>query len=654
MQRIKNTGKIIQMQLTWTLKVVIIWLACGLFCSAWAQSWHIEGLNISRLDKGSSIEIKEASWGAEIFKNIQYHCPQSLPLYPEHACHQARLSLLWQNQQWLLSPLNSKINLLQGDGWIQADLFDQQMEVNFQLSDDQLQLALNQLSLESLSAWLPDVINQSVSAEFTGPLVFDLLESKLQTQALTLSSIEGGYGDSFFVSNVAGALGLDVDVSSLSLQITSDITQGEALVGPVYVDFSQLPVNIQVNVGLNGADGWNIKLIVQHGAAAWADLRLTLSEQGLLQQAEFDLVVQDAHVINGKLLSSVLDLYGFKQSQMSGQFSLNMSYDGNQITQGKLGFSDFKFDNSLRKLAFESLNGVVEWHQSLVKQSNLTWRSLLLAGMPVGQSGVDFEFFSDDFRILGQPEWPVFDGSILIQNWHISQLFSEFIDMEISAEIMPISLALVTEKMGWPLMKGTLSGTIPEVIKKGPVIALKGGLDLNVFEGKMRVNQLSTERLFGVAPVIAGNVSFDALNLGQLTETFDFGRITGLLSGTVDDLRITNWKTDRLKAEIHTIEKKGIKQTISQQAIDHISSLGGIQGALSRTFLRFFDDFKYKKIKLSCVLHNAVCQIGGINNTSNQFTIVEGGGIPKINIVGFVREVDWDTFISRLLNANYE
>ena len=85
-----------------------------------------------------------------------------------------------------------------------------------------------------------------------------------------------------------------------------------------------------------------------------------------------------------------------------------------------------------------------------------------------------------------------------------------------------------------------------------------------------------------------------------------------------------------------------------------LPTVGGIKGAISKTFLRFFDDFRYKKIKLSCKLHNSVCEIGGIKNQDNQFVIVQGGGIPKINIVGYVRSINWEEFVRRLLNANYD
>ncbi|WP_218944292.1 hypothetical protein [Marinicella rhabdoformis] len=618
-----------------------------------AQPWQLKNLKIIQENGQTSLTVKRLSYDKESFLNLMYLCPGVVPIYPIHQCQGAALSFDWQTYHWQ-ADLNSQFDFNNGQGELQASLFNDQVALNLPLVSDSVTIDLNQMKLNALSEWLPDIVTEAVTGQFDGPAKLNLSDMNLSASGIEFTAIEGAYGEDFFISQLSGAFNFEASLSEIKLILDMEITKGEALIGSVYVNFSEFPVQIQAEIGLNGVDGWVATIQAKQSETLLTDLDLMLSEGGDVQSAALDFQVLNAKLFNRHILAAVLELYGFKQSEMEGQFSVNLAYDGHQITQGAVEFNAFYFENEIRKLLTNDLNGQINWLPNEMKPSQISWDSLLVAGMPVDQSQVSFEFWGDEFSITGQPEWPVFDGSIRIQDWHIGQLFSDSVNMEISAEIMPISLALVTEKMGWPLMKGSLSGKIPAVIKKGPVIELKGGLDLNVFEGKMRVNQLSTERLFGVAPVIAGDVAFETLNLGQLTETFDFGRITGLLSGKVDDLRITNWKADRLKAEIYTVEQKGIKQTISQQAIDHISSLGGIQGALSRTFLRFFDDFKYKQIKLSCVLQNSVCQIGGINNTAKQFTIVEGGGIPKINIVGFVREVDWDTFISRLLNANYE
>ncbi|MCF6301338.1 MAG: hypothetical protein L3J52_09520, partial [Proteobacteria bacterium] len=310
--------------------------------------------------------------------------------------------------------------------------------------------------------------------------------------------------------------------------------------------------------------------------------------------------------------------------------------------------------NKKRKLMVEDLNGVINWQISNhVEKSYLQWYGLLLEGMPIRQSGIEFKFFDEILTIIGQPILPVFDGSIELKQLHLQNIFSAEIDAQVEMLINPISLQLITEKLGWPEMHGQISGSIPSMVKKGSVINFLGGLDIQVFDGHLEIKNLSLERLFGVAPVIASDIVFTGFDLEKLTETYGFGKITGKLSGTVEKLRITNWETDRLAANIYTVKDKSVKQLISQQALDHISSLGGIKGAVSKSFLRFFNDFRYKKIAFSCVLHDSVCRIGGINNTEDQFVLVEGGGLPRINIVGFTRNIDWSEFINRLLYAEY-
>ena len=118
-------------------------------------------------------------------------------------------------------------------------------------------------------------------------------------------------------------------------------------------------------------------------------------------------------------------------------------------------------------------------------------------------------------------------------------------------------------------------------------------------------------------------------------------------------MRITNWKADRLNAYIESVKTKGVKQSISQRAIDNISSIGGIQGALSRSFLRFFDAFRYKRLGIGCKLRNSICEMKGLDTTSEKYQIVSGKGLPSINIFGYSKFIDWQVLLDRLFNANY-
>ncbi len=64
-----------------------------------------------------------------------------------------------------------------------------------------------------------------------------------------------------------------------------------------------------------------------------------------------------------------------------------------------------------------------------------------------------------------------------------------------------------------------------------------------------------------------------------------------------------------------------------------------------------FDDFGYRDIGISCRLRNGVCRMGGLRSQGNTFTIVDGAGLPRLDVVGFNRDVDWPVLIERLAAA---
>ncbi len=71
-------------------------------------------------------------------------------------------------------------------------------------------------------------------------------------------------------------------------------------------------------------------------------------------------------------------------------------------------------------------------------------------------------------------------------------------------------------------------------------------------------------------------------------------------------------------------------------------------GALSRSFLRVFDDFSYDRLGLSCRLENGVCEMGGVAPAKNGYYIVKGGGLPRIDVIGYQRRVNWPVLVKRL------
>jgi hypothetical protein len=107
--------------------------------------------------------------------------------------------------------------------------------------------------------------------------------------------------------------------------------------------------------------------------------------------------------------------------------------------------------------------------------------------------------------------------------------------------------------------------------------------------------------------------------------------------------------TDRLAAR-----RAGIRQRISQRAVQDISSVGdaSFAGSLQGRLIGLFDDFGYRDIGISCRLANETCAMAGLRPAARDgFTIVEGAGLPRLTVVGYNRLVDWPTLLERLVAA---
>ena len=203
--------------------------------------------------------------------------------------------------------------------------------------------------------------------------------------------------------------------------------------------------------------------------------------------------------------------------------------------------------------------------------------------------------------------------------------------------------------MGWPQFPGTLGGAIPSLRLVDDTVELAGGLSVNVFNGFVDITQLALTQPFGPSPVLAADVGFRQLDLGSITSVFDFGSITGPLHGSIDNLRLVDWQP--VAFEAHLLADEGGR--ISQRAVNNLTAVGGggIAAGLQGAVLKLFKTFGYKRIGLNCTLAGTVCHMGGLENAGDGYTIVEGSGLPHLEVIGHQHEVDWPTLMSRLKAA---
>jgi hypothetical protein len=224
------------------------------------------------------------------------------------------------------------------------------------------------------------------------------------------------------------------------------------------------------------------------------------------------------------------------------------------------------------------------------------------------------------------------------------------LDVRFGLTLEQLDVAQLSEALDWPAFTGELSGRIPEARYARDRLDFDGGLAMQLFGGGVTVSALSMERPFGVAPTLSGDIELDDIDLQSLTGAFDFGGITGKLDGRIDQLRLVDWQPVAFDAQLRTDRKRGVRQRISQRAVQDLSSVGdaSLVTSLQGQLIGLFDDFGYSRIGIGCQLIDEVCTMSGLGSAGEGFTIVRGSGLPRLTVIGFNRRVDWPTLVERL------
>jgi len=184
---------------------------------------------------------------------------------------------------------------------------------------------------------------------------------------------------------------------------------------------------------------------------------------------------------------------------------------------------------------------------------------------------------------------------------------------------------------------------------------LDGELLVDVFGGKVVVDGLQFEDPLGVAPVLETSVRLLDLDLEQVTQVFDFGRIQGSLEGYIHDLQLVGWQVTQFDANLQSPLNDRRPHRISQRAIDNLTELGnGASVNLSATMLRFFEDFAYDRLALKIRLHGAVAELDGVPNPKGGYYIVKGARLPRIDVIGRNHRVAWKDMLSRIRDIRFD
>ncbi len=447
----------------------------------------------------------------------------------------------------------------------------------------------------------------------------------------------------------------EADAAQTRVALEGELKAGELLVSLLYLAVPAQGVRFAADA-MSLPDGrWRLPLWRwDDGGALAAEGDATLNSDASVQQITARMQSPDLATLRTRYLDGVLAPAGFADLQLGGRGQWTFGLDVEGLSVLDVAVQDGVVVDPQGRFSLAGLGGDLRWSRDAAVDSRMHWQAAALYGIDIEAGALAFRSRDGQLTLAEALRSGVLGGHLRLDRlaWRPARgTIPLRIEMGIALEAL--DLGSVSQRLGWPDFEGTLGGTLPNALYENNRVSFEGGLAMQLFGGEVRIDELALERPFGVAPSLAANLRFQDIDLAPLTGAFGFGEITGRLDGRIRDLRLVDWTPVAFDARLLTDRDWSGPRRISQRALQDITDLGGrgLVAGLQARLLRTFDDFGYERIGIGCVLRDNRCAMSGLRRRGEGFLIVEGRGLPRIEVVGFRREVDWPTLVSRLRDA---
>jgi hypothetical protein len=450
---------------------------------------------------------------------------------------------------------------------------------------------------------------------------------------------------------VAGKLSWRADGKSWRLDHDGQLSGGELLLGSFHARLADH--GTRLGFRLRPADGQGYQIESLHlddpGVLDIQGSAHLAAQPPLLRAARFEAALS-LPAAQQRYLQGPLGLAGWAELTSSGRVVAQASLDASGVDQASLRLEQLDLAETRRGIAVEDLSGQLAWaRQGDAAPGELAWQSAQVYSLLLGTTRTRWQGRDGELALAAPSSIPLLGGALELLSLRLHPLAASGERLQASLAVHDVELARLSQALGWPRFGGKLGGAVPQLRYVDQRLDMAGGLMLNVFNGTLNVTELALERPFGLLPALSATIDFSNLDLSLVTGTFDIGEISGLLSGHVRGLRLSDWQPVAFDAQLQALGGG----RISQRAVKTISSVGGggIAAGLQASMLRLFDTFGYARLGLGCRLENTVCHMRGLDAQGSQYTLVEGRGLPRIQIVGHQSQVDWAVLVDRLKAA---
>jgi hypothetical protein len=449
------------------------------------------------------------------------------------------------------------------------------------------------------------------------------------------------------------ATGLDVDLAG---------SRGEAFLSIVYFDFTKNALALKLQGTLAGE-----KLALDSLRLAQRDLAevratgvVDLAPEVPAFTGRVDIDRLQFPAAYSTYMANILASTLLGDLETAGSLSGEIGVANNAPTSLRLAPRALDLRDRKGQLTMKQLDGEINWSPAGggdARVSSLKWTEGGAYGLSGGAASLDFIVYGMNFALTRPARLPIFDGALAIDHFVMGNLGAPDMEVAFKGAVEPISMSELAKAFGWPEFSGTLAAQIPGVTLKNDVLTFDGNVESKVFGGSVVGSNLRLQNPLGNFPQFFADVRARDLDLGLVTQTFEVGTITGKLEADVLGLELFAWSPVKFDARLATPQGDKSRHRISAKAVSSLSNVGGGGGgvvqALQSGVLKFFDEYNYDKLGITCRLRGDVCEMSGVEPAPNGYYIVKGKGVPRIDIVGNQGRVNWNQLLSSIQTANF-
>lgn len=445
-------------------------------------------------------------------------------------------------------------------------------------------------------------------------------------------------------------------------------TRGEALFDNFYLKLASYPTRIDFSGFVEGNRLEISSLDLQQQGLLQASASAQVSQPKNFLDAPVDL--DGLKIDSAKLVLQELRFPAFYASYLqtalaggaldslesSGSIAGTLEIRDNRPISGNLQLDDLCLRDTKGLFFIEDLRGRVSWvpdDEEPLEPSVISWDSAGTYDVRGASSSMRLVLRGRSGSLLEPVRLPVFDGAINVQELRIRDAGLPSMQVQFTSEIEPISLAEISKAFGWPALGGFVTGRIPAVEYKDDTLSFGGDLEAEIFDGIVRGSNIKLSDPLGRWPRLTADLALENLDLETITSTLEFGAITGRIEGRLDRLELFAWAPVAFDAWLRTPATDRSRKLISVDAINNIANVGGTAGtgvaaAMQGGLLRFFSRYRYKQLAIRCVLEDDVCQLSGSPIAGNRYYLLEGAGLPRVDIIGNSGRIQWSELVDQI------